>query len=99
MVLTSNLEVSFSEAVTLSGDWFQLACPVSGTRGPADAVVSGGPQVFAIDLTADLANSETCTLTVIAAQVADQDTNDPPDTMAADYSTSFTTLGPMPPRR
>ncbi len=33
-------------------------------------------------------------MTIIAAQVSDQDANDPPDTMAVNYVTSFSTLGP-----
>ncbi len=93
VLLTGNIDVTFSEPVNVSGNWFQLVCP-SGTRNVADTVVTGGPTTFTINPNVDFANSETCTLTVFAAQVADQDSNDPPDNMAANYVTSFTTIGP-----
>ena len=56
--------------------------------------MTGGPTTFDIDPIADFANSETCTLTIFAALVTDQDTSDPDDAMAVDYTTSFTTTGP-----
>jgi uncharacterized protein len=94
VLLTDNITVSFSEAVNVSGNWFQLVCPTSGTRNAADTVVTGGPTIFTINPNVDFANSETCAMTIFAAQVADQDSNDPPDTMAADYNFSFTVIGP-----
>ncbi len=94
VLLTSDVSVTFSEPVNVSGNWFQLACPISGTRGSADAAVTGGPTTFTINPNADFANSETCALTVYAANVTDQDASDPPDAMAVDYVTSFTMIGP-----
>ena len=93
VILTSNIDVTFSEPVNVTGNWFQLVCP-SATYNVADTVVTGGPTTFTIDPNTDLVNSETCTLTVFALQMEDQDANDPPDNMAADYITSFTTIGP-----
>ena len=90
--LTDNITVTFSEPVDLSGNWFTLACPISGLRNVADTAVTGGPTAFVVNPNTDFAHSETCTLTVLASQVSDQDTNDPPDTMAADYVTSFRTV-------
>ena len=87
---TANLTVTFSEAVNVSGNWFQIVCATSGTRNVADTVVTGGPTTFTIDPTTDFAAGESCTATVLAAQVADQDANDPPDTMAANDVFSFT---------
>ena len=37
-----------------------------------------------------LVNGETCTLTVLATQVSDQDANDPPDNMVMDFTVGFT---------
>ena len=60
-------------------------------------VVSGGPTTFSLDPTADFATNESCTVTVLAANVTDQDATDPPDNMAGDYAFSFTTVAPPPP--
>ena len=49
---------------------------------------------FTLDPITDFAGSETCTVTVFAAQVADQDSSDPPDNMAADFVLSFSTVAP-----
>src|SRR3990172_3752845 len=80
-----NLTVTFNEAVNVSGDWFSLDCTISGTH---TASVSGGPTTFTLDPSIDF-TSETCTLTVLAASVTDQDPYDPPDAMESDYAISF----------
>jgi predicted extracellular nuclease len=90
----SNLTVNFSEPVDVTGAWFDLTCDSSGAHS---AAVSGGPVSFTLDPDADFAAGESCTGTIFAAQVSDQDTDDPPDNMAADYSFSFTTAFPPPP--
>lgn len=89
VAIDANLTITFSEAVNVAGTWFTISCSSSGAHA---AAVSGGPVTFVLDPTVDFANSETCTATVVAAQVTDQDANDPPDNMAADYVWSFTTL-------
>jgi predicted extracellular nuclease len=73
--------------VNVVGAWAVLTCSVSGAK---TVVVSGGPTTFTLDPDSDFASSEACTLAVIAANVSDQDTDDPPDEMAADFLTSFT---------
>ena len=85
----SDLEITFSKNVTMTGEWFQIDCPTSGIRAVADTAVSGGPKTFTINPTNDFAAKETCTVTVWAAQVADQD--DAANLMATDYVWSFTT--------
>jgi len=85
--------VTFSEPVNVADGGFTLTCATSGEHTVS---VSGGPSTFTIVPDVDFANSEHCTLTVHAAQVSDQDTNDPPDTMAADATASFTTADPIP---
>jgi uncharacterized repeat protein (TIGR01451 family) len=87
----SNLTVTFSEPVNVTGNWFQIVCASSGTRNVADTVVTGGPTTFTINPNVDFAGGELCTVTVFAAQVADQDGNDPPDNMLANFVFSFTT--------
>jgi predicted extracellular nuclease len=87
----SNVTVTFSEPVTLGAGWYTLACASTGEHTGA---VSGGPTSYTIDPSADFGASESCTLTVHAAQVADVDSNDPPDTMAADFTSTFSTSDP-----
>ena len=83
----SNLTVTFSEPVDVTPSWFTLAC---STSGAVAATTSGGPTTFTVDPSVVLANGETCTMTVLANQVSDQDGNDPPDKMAVDFAFSFT---------
>ncbi len=94
VALDANLTVNFSESVNVSGAWFNISCATSGGH---TATVSGGPQSFTLNPEADFAIGESCTVTIIASQIADQDTNDPPDNMAANFSWSFTTTQPSPP--
>ncbi len=91
VLLDSNVSITFSEPVTASGAWFTIDCPSSGAH---TAAVAGGPQTFMLDPDVDFASSETCTVTVLAAQVADQDTDDPPDHMSANYIFAFGTIAP-----
>ncbi len=51
---------------------------------------SGGPSTFTLDPGIALTSGETCTLTVLANQVSDQDANDPPDNMVMNFTVGFT---------
>ena len=83
----SNLTVTFSEPVTVTSSWFTLACSTSGNVATTS---SGGPTTFTLDPGVTLVNGESCTLTVLANQVSDQDGNDPPDTMVTNVVVGFT---------
>jgi methionine-rich copper-binding protein CopC len=96
VALNSNLSITFSEPVNVTGNWFQIVCPTTGTRNVADTVVSGGPTTFTINPNADFTFNEACTVTVFAAQVSDQDSGDPPDNMTANFVFSFTTVDAAP---
>jgi methionine-rich copper-binding protein CopC len=96
VALNSNLSVTFSEPVNVTGNWFQIVCPTTGTRNVADTVVTGGPTTFTINPNADFTFNETCSVTVFAAQVSDQDSADPPDNMTANFVFSFTTIDAAP---
>lgn len=85
---TANLTVTFSEPVDVAGNWFGLACSTSGN---VTATVSGGPTTFTLNPDVDLLDGENCTLTIYAANVTDQDANDPPDTLAEDFTVGFST--------
>ena len=88
VALNAAASVTFSEAVNVTGDWYSLVC---GATGPMDATVSGGPTTFTIQPTTNYAEGDTCTFTVNAAGVADQDADDPPDALASGRSVTFTT--------
>jgi uncharacterized protein len=87
VAVDTTLSVTFSEPVNLSGDWFSIDCTTSGLH---PAVVAGGPDTFSLDPDLDFVNGESCTLTVTASGVSDQDTNDPPDNMESDAVITFT---------
>lgn len=85
-----SLSVTFSEAVDVTADWFEIACTASGVRLPADTVVNTVDAItFSIDPNSDFLAGETCTLTVFASEVTDQDTIDPPDNMLLDFILAF----------
>jgi predicted extracellular nuclease len=84
----ANITINFSEPVNVSGAWYSISCAVSGSHA---ASKSGGPQSFTLNPTTDFAYGETCTVTIVASQVTDQDTNDPPDNMASNHVFSFST--------
>ncbi len=84
----ASVSITFSEAVTLTHPAFSVTCAASGVHA---VTVSGGPSTFTVDPSTDFAANELCTVVVTAANVTDQDTTDPPDTMAADVTFSFTT--------
>ncbi len=83
-----NVSVTFSEPVDAAAGAFALACAVAG---PQDVAVSGGPTTFTLDPTSDFSDNDRCTVTVESTLVTDQDTIDPLDAMAEDYTFSFHT--------
>jgi len=92
VAVDAGLAITFSEPVDAAGAWFSISCASSGAH---TATVSGGPETFTLDPDTDFAGGETCTTTIHAGQVTDQDTDDPPDAMAGDFTFSFTTVLPL----
>jgi len=86
----ANVTLNFSEPVKTTGNWTQLHCTLSGDH---PATVSGGPQTFTLTPATPFQTGDTCIVSVYAAQVTDQDSSDPPDNMAADYSFKFFVVG------
>ena len=82
-----DIVVNFSEDVTITGSWYSINGSISGAH---TATVSGGPQNYTLNPDTDFSNSETVTVTIFAASVTDNDTDDPPDNMTSDYTFSFT---------
>lgn len=83
--LSSNLSVSFSEAVTVSGSWFAISCANSGAH---PAVVTGGPSNYTLNPDTNFDLLEVCTVTLTGGLVVDQDGS--PDPLASNYVWSFT---------
>src|SRR5439155_1164307 len=84
-----NITVNFSEPVTAGGSSFPLECPTGTPKSYSVSVPHGSP--ISLDPTADLPEGTACAVKVIANQISDVDSVDPPDNMAADYNFSFTT--------
>ncbi len=84
--------VTFSEPVDVDAGGFSIACATSGAH---PLTVSGGPTTFALSPTTSFTAGESCSVGVAAAAVHDQDANDPPDTMASDYTFSFSVAAPV----
>ena len=81
---TAAISITFGEPVDLNPAGVVLLC-LAGTVG---ATLSGGPTTFT--LTPLAMPDGPCTVSIDASSVTDQDSDDPPDTMAADFSLSFT---------
>ncbi len=90
VALDSNVQVTFSEAVTTSAAAFSLSCT---TSGPHAFAFSGSGSSYALNPDTDFVRDERCTVTIDDAGVADVDADDPPNTMAADATISFSTVG------
>ncbi|MCB0000462.1 MAG: Ig-like domain-containing protein, partial [Anaerolineales bacterium] len=88
VAVSSNLAITFSESVAVSGSWFTISCASSGNHS---ASVSGSGSSRTLNPSPDFAEGESCTVTIVASGVSDSDSDDPPDTMTADHSWSFTT--------
>ncbi|HEY7282146.1 MAG TPA: lamin tail domain-containing protein, partial [Actinomycetota bacterium] len=84
----TNISVTFSEPVDVTGSWFSISGSASGAH---TAGQGGGPTTFTLDPDTDFADGENVTVTIVAADVTDQDASDPPDTMAADFTFTFGT--------
>ena len=91
----SNVTVTFSEPVHTESATFDLTCANSGAHG-FSAEADATETTYTIDPTDDFAEDESCTLTVVGAEVQDRDLNDPPDTMTADHTITFSTAPPPP---
>ena len=83
---TDDIVITFSEPVTVTGTWYDITCASSGNH---IAVVTDADPVFTLNPDTDFQALESCTVSIYASGVADDDTEDPPDNMAADYIFSF----------
>src|SRR5438309_4791375 len=73
--VSSNITITFTEPVDAAVGWYDITC----ASGPRTASVTGGPTTFTLDPSTDFATDESCTATIFAAKLTDQDLIDPPD--------------------
>ncbi|WP_376690798.1 tandem-95 repeat protein [Wenzhouxiangella sp. EGI_FJ10409] len=83
----TDVVIDFSEPVTAGAGAFVLECP-----GTISLTASANVDQDQYTLTpgTDLPGGETCTVTVVAAEISDVDSIDPPDNPDADFVFSFT---------
>ena len=86
--VNANLTVTFSEPVNVTV--VLVHAGLQRQRQRVATSFSGGPTTFTLDPGMTLVDGETCTLTVLANQVSDQDGNDPPDNMVFNFVVGFT---------
>lgn len=89
VALSATLAVTFSEPVAVSDPWYAIQCTLSGTHM---ASTSGGPSAYTLTPAPAFAPNESCTWTIFASGVVDNDGM--PDHPGGDYTVSFTTLDP-----
>ena len=95
VAVNSNISINFSESVDATASAFTIACPAGS---PQPFVQSASPNTsVTLDPTADLPEGTVCTVTVTADQIADSDSDDPPDHPASNHVFTFTTTGVLPP--
>lgn len=88
--LNANIEITFSEQVTVEGAWFEITCDESGVHS---ATITDTDPTFILNPDNDFSYGEVCTVTVFAAGVTSDSIEDPKPVMEDDYVFSFTTEG------
>ncbi|HQF46956.1 MAG TPA: Ig-like domain-containing protein, partial [Anaerolineaceae bacterium] len=95
VALDSNIAIEFSEPVTLVPDsFFDIYCDLSGEHDTGAVVDESGDPVIVINPALDFVVGDTCTVTVLASGVTDED--GVPTPMTSDYQWTFTTPLPDP---
>ena len=92
----STVSIDFSEPVNVNGTWWSINCTNSGAHTSATVASYNNFKGYHITPNVGFQFGEQCTVTVLAANVQDQDSDDSgPGTnnLFADYSWSFTVVG------
>jgi endonuclease G len=92
VTVNSTIVITFNESVTASASAFSLECPAGSAR--TFTQTASPATTFTLTPSSPLPDGTTCAVKVTASQVTDTDVNDPPDTMASDFTFSFTTASP-----
>ncbi|HJT66926.1 MAG TPA: DNA/RNA non-specific endonuclease [Pyrinomonadaceae bacterium] len=99
------ISVDFSEPVDVAGSWFDITCTNSGAHNSATVASYNGAKGYHITPNTGFQFGEQCTVTILHANVYDQDLDDSApntDTLFADYVWTFTVVAagapaPYPP--
>ncbi|QPC82831.1 Ig-like domain-containing protein [Phototrophicus methaneseepsis] len=89
--LEAAITLTFDESVALQAASVTLECPVGANVSFSISPLTAS-ETFTLTPDAVLPDATTCTLTIPAASVTDTDNYDTPNTLAADFVMSFTTL-------
>ena len=89
------IAITFTEPVFAVDPWFDITCSVSGQHN--DHTLAGNGRIFDITPNVNLLPGETCTVTIAGDRIHDLDADDGPDTLAGNYSWSFTVATGAPP--
>ena len=71
----ASITITFSEPVNVAGNWFDITCP-SGTHNSATTANTDGGATWVITPNVSFNPGELCTVTLFAANITDQDTDD-----------------------
>lgn len=96
VALDTTIEITFDEPVDVTNGAFTLECPVGNPIAFSvnPALTALNETVFTLTPNSDLPSATTCTVGVNQINVSDTDLIDPPDTMSANFSSTFTTEAP-----
>ena len=92
VAIDSALAVVFSEPMTADAGWLRLVC--ADMERPLTITLDGATTYTATPISPLPYNAQ-CNATIDADRVHDTDSDDPPDTLASDFSWGFTTLAPV----
>jgi endonuclease G, mitochondrial len=90
----ANVIVGFSEAVNVTGQWFDINCVTTGAHNDAEVRSTFGNTQYVIIPNAPFVNGEQCTITVFKDNVSDVDLDDASplyDNLIANKVITFTT--------
>jgi DNA/RNA endonuclease G (NUC1) len=90
--VNSTVVINFSESVTASASAFSLECPGGSPR--TFTQTASPATTFTLTPNSPLPGGTICAVKVTKDEVTDADLTDPPNTMAADFNSSFTTASP-----
>jgi predicted extracellular nuclease len=89
----TTITINFSEAVNVAAGGVTLVCGSPGTAIALNTIPANGVTNLVLTPASTLPNSVSCTITVVAANVADID--GAPNNMVTDVTASFSTASPI----
>jgi uncharacterized repeat protein (TIGR01451 family) len=92
VAVNADVTVNFDQQVNVAAGWYTITCGTSGSHTGTVTPSSGPASSYTIDPSSDFSNGETCTVTIVAADVA----NTGSVHMASDYVFSFSTIAAPP---